>query len=525
MDRDVGAATIENVLRRDWDEYRHLSRLAIEGQRDDAERSLIRLLENVTDRTLQARIHNDCGVLASIDGRLAEAIRAFDSAIERAPEWIVPRQNRLRMTSEGNVEVHPEPIAKERQTRIAIISLLFNWPSTGGGTVHTAETGKFLEQAGYHVRHFFAEFAEWGLGTVTEAPLASSQALHFAPNEWNIPSIQARFRKELNAFQPDAVIVTDSWNSKPLLAEAASDYPFFLRIAAQECLCPLNNVRLLFDQGRFRSCPKHQLATPTDCCQCVYRNGKFSGGLHQAEREFVNYGTTEYDRTLRWAFENAEAVLVVNPLIGAMVSPYAKKVCVIPSGFDEARFAEALLDSPRNAGERTQILFAGLVTEPMKGFEVLRRACSQLWSVRQDFELVVTADPPDQVDAFARYIGWNSQAELPRTMRSADIVVCPTIAEEALGRTAVEAMGAGRPVVASRLGGLQFTVLEEATGLLCEPGDMDDLIRQLVRLLDSRELRERMGRAGRDRFERHYTWQVIIDRHYRALFGPPVRKH
>ena len=52
----------------------------------------------------------------------------------------------------------------------------------------------------------------------------------------------------------------------------------------------------------------------------------------------MSYGTEEYDRTLRWAFANAESVLVVNPLIAAMVSPYAKKVCVIPSGFDPARF-------------------------------------------------------------------------------------------------------------------------------------------------------------------------------------------
>ena len=82
------------------------------------------------------------------------------------------------------------------------------------------------------------------------------------------------------------------------------------------------------------------------------------------------------------------------------------------------------------------------------------------------------------------------------------MVVVPTIAQEALGRTAVEAMGVGRPVVASRLGGLPFTVVDGATGLLCEPGNPDDLARKLEILLDDPGLRERLdgsagGEAGR----------------------------
>lgn len=498
-------------------EYLRFSQLAVNDQYHRALEGFNQLLLTVQDLQLRARILNDIGVLAKLDEREEDARKAFQAARELAPRWGVPGENLRRLDSASSGR------EKCRPTRVAIVSLLFNWPSTGGGTVHTAETAKFLYQAGYEVRHFYAEYPEWGLGTVSEPPLGPAEAIRFETHEWNIRGIQQRFRESLHTFQPDWVIVTDSWNSKPILAEAASDFRYFLRIAAQECLCPLNNVRLLVDHGKFVSCPKHQLATPEDCCRCVSRNGKYSGGLHQGERELVHYGTGHYDDSLRRSLTQAEAVLVVNPLIATMVSPYAKRVCVVPSGFDSVRFPSPASVSDGASDSPTQILFAGLVNEPMKGFTVLQEACQQLWEVRRDFELVATADPAGQLNAYTRYIGWHSQVTLPNAMRAADIVACPTVAEEALGRTAVEAMGAGRPVVASRLGGLQFTVLDEATGLLCQPGDVKDLVRQLHRLLDSKELRARMGAAGRQRFEQHYTWDVIIARHYRELLGPAVR--
>src|SRR5262249_6874659 len=99
-----------------------------------------------------------------------------------------------------------------------------------------------------------------------------------------------------------------------------------------------------------------------------------------------------------------------------------------------------------------------------------------------------------------------------------DVLAMPTVAQEALGRTAVEAMAAGKPVVASHIGGLPFTLADGATGLLCEPGDPADLAAKLERPLPDPALRIRLGEAGRRRFEEHYAWPVIIERHYRPLF-------
>lgn len=407
------------------------------------------------------------------------------------------------------------------RTRVAIVSLLFNWPSTGGGTVHTAETAMFLARSGYQVRHFYAVYPEWRLGIVTEPLPYPAEAIRFDESSWNAETIRRRFRTAVDRFDPDFVIITDSWNFKPLLAHAMRGHRYFLRLAALECLCPLNNVRLLVQaDGTLIACPKHQLATPAACRACVWRHEQLSGSLHRAERQLSGFGTEQYDRQLRSALAEAEAVLCVNPLIAEMVRPYARQVRVVPSGFDPDRFPWS--EWPQN-GETSdgpvRILFAGLVQEVMKGFSVLHEACRRLWAQRHDFELWATADPPGPVDAFTRYVGWQRQSELPRLMRKADVLVFPTVAEEALGRSAVEAMGAGRPVVASRIGGLPFTVVDELTGFLFEPGNLHDLVRQLSRLLDDPGLRQRLGAAGRRRFEEHFTWPVVIERHYRPLLA------
>jgi glycosyltransferase involved in cell wall biosynthesis len=78
-------------------------------------------------------------------------------------------------------------------------------------------------------------------------------------------------------------------------------------------------------------------------------------------------------------------------------------------------------------------------------------------------------------------------------------------------------------VIASRIGGLPYTVADGATGLLFEPGNVDDLARKLTVLLDDPPLRRRMGLAGRRRFEEDFRWDVVIKRYYRPLLGRRAR--
>jgi glycosyltransferase involved in cell wall biosynthesis len=417
------------------------------------------------------------------------------------------------------------PAARSRPPRVAILSLLFNWPSTGGGNVHTVELGQFLKRAGYEVRHVFAQFPGWNIGNVRGALSVPSEAIVVDDATWTVEEIKARFRTAIEKFDPDCVIITDSWNMKPHFAEAVRGYPYLLRFQALECLCPLNNLRLLADgPNELRQCPKNQLATPKACKECVKEFGHHSGPLHQVERALAGVGTSSYHKKLLRALDEATAVLVLNPLAREMLSPHARDVRVVPWGMNVARFpwtpADHVRDEPPN--RVTRLFMAAIAGEFIKGYHVAHDACARLRASRNDFELVVTFEPAGPINEFTRSVGWLSQEELPRHYREADMCLVPTVAQEGLSRTSVEAMASGLPVIGSRIGGLPYTISDGLTGLLFEPGDSADLARKIEVLLDNPDLRRQMGLAGRRRFEEDYTWEVVIERHYRPLVDEVV---
>ncbi|MGH7151965.1 MAG: glycosyltransferase, partial [Planctomycetota bacterium] len=90
------------------------------------------------------------------------------------------------------------------------------------------------------------------------------------------------------------------------------------------------------------------------------------------------------------------------------------------------------------------------------------------------------------------------RADIPDLLAACDLFVA-TPRFEGLGVAVLEAMGAGRPVVATEVGGLRESVLAGETGLLVPPETPAALAEALGRLLGDAPARARMGRAGRER--------------------------
>jgi glycosyltransferase involved in cell wall biosynthesis len=172
----------------------------------------------------------------------------------------------------------------------------------------------------------------------------------------------------------------------------------------------------------------------------------------------------------------------------------ASEVRVIPSG----------VELPEDVGpeaEPAEVLYAGRLS-PEKG--VL-----ELLDAAQGLNLVVAGDGPlrDRVPV-AR--GFVQHDELQRLYARAAVVACPS-RREGFGVACLEAMAHGRPVVATRVGGLLDLVVDGETGIVVPPRDPVALRSALDRLLADPDLRHRLGTAGRERARTQFSWEKVTD--------------
>ncbi len=103
-----------------------------------------------------------------------------------------------------------------------------------------------------------------------------------------------------------------------------------------------------------------------------------------------------------------------------------------------------------------------------------------------------------------------SRGDVPEILAETDVFVLAS-KTETLPISILEAMRTGLPVIASDVGGVSEEVIDEETGLLVEPGSVDELAAALRRLLADKTLRVRMGRSGRRRFEQIFRADKMIE--------------
>ena len=173
----------------------------------------------------------------------------------------------------------------------------------------------------------------------------------------------------------------------------------------------------------------------------------------------------------------------------------------------------------------------------MKGHHLLLDAAELLWERGlHGFSLVFVGSPPTGQDSVLtqlqtriavsplrdRVVLQGYMEQVAPAYAALDIVCVPSTEAEAFGLVAVEAMAAGRPVVAARIGGLPEVVVDGETGLLHPPGDAKALADRLQELLADPQRRRDLGLAGRARFEREFTVAAMTTRML-AVYGASGR--
>ena len=115
-------------------------------------------------------------------------------------------------------------------------------------------------------------------------------------------------------------------------------------------------------------------------------------------------------------------------------------------------------------------------------------------------------------------------ADLPGTLRAMDVLVQPSVLDEGLPTSILEAQALGLPVVASDVGGVPESIEHTVTGLLVPKRD-DDAIASAIRvIMDDDEMRESMGSRARLRIEKHFRLETMV-RRVSETYDKAVAKH
>jgi glycosyltransferase involved in cell wall biosynthesis len=163
-----------------------------------------------------------------------------------------------------------------------------------------------------------------------------------------------------------------------------------------------------------------------------------------------------------------------------------------------------------------------------KGIPVLVRAIDSV--VKRGFKVtaVVVGDGPLKYEISALIRELNAhvilagfQKDVTPFIRAADIFVLPSL-WEGFGLAIIEAMSFSKPVIATKVGGIPEILLDGMAGILCPPNDPESLSDTIITMIKNPDLREKMGRAGRERVENFFTAQIMSSRYqeiYRNILG------
>ncbi|PYN39814.1 MAG: hypothetical protein DME00_35965 [Candidatus Rokuibacteriota bacterium] len=183
-----------------------------------------------------------------------------------------------------------------------------------------------------------------------------------------------------------------------------------------------------------------------------------------------------------------------------------------PSGASPRPQEIATLRGRLGIGGRRIVLYVGKLSAG-KGTPELMAAARDVASVIPEaLFLLVGEGDADGDGPWIRRLGPLPNAEVLGLYPLADVVVVPSVIPEALNRVVLEAMTAGRPVVATRVGGTPEMVIDGVTGILVDRSKPDQLARAIVKLLRDDDLRMALGAGARRHVAERLSAEGSVER-------------
>ena len=294
-------------------------------------------------------------------------------------------------------------------------------------------------------------------------------------------------RYELETFKPDIVHLHLVSKASPFILPLFKDYPTVLTM----------HDHTYFDPTRIKDIPEMDSCGKTLSDYFIH---KPSLRLYMEKIRFF---------FLRRFARYVDLVFTCSDFYG---------VCAAKSGiFREIKTLHngIRLPDPVPVEDKKEILFVGRLSEE-KGVLVLIEAIARLRSKHPDLRLKIAGSghlqgkiedlirEKDIVD-MVEILGFKPYEEVIGLYRSSSLVAVPSIYPDNLPTVCIEAMGVGRAVIASKIGGIPELIDEDKTGILVEPSDAEALAEGIDRLFSDFSLLRKMGEEGRKKAERCFS--------------------
>jgi len=221
-------------------------------------------------------------------------------------------------------------------------------------------------------------------------------------------------------------------------------------------------------------------------------------------------------------------IIVPSSIIGRhMIEDFGvprERIRLIPRGVDLERFRFAPVDTSTNKTEY-RIGVVGRIT-PIKGHAFFLQSIARVVRIFPKARVLIVGDAPEdkaeykenlkalirklKIEDSVEFLG--SRGDIPRIMSGLDLLVLPSVGQEAFGRVIIEAGASGVPVVATRLGGAVDIIENYRTGILVKPGDIMEMVDSIIKLLKNRPLAKNLALEARKKVEKEYNLVHMADK-------------
>ncbi|MFA4991667.1 MAG: glycosyltransferase [Candidatus Omnitrophota bacterium] len=248
------------------------------------------------------------------------------------------------------------------------------------------------------------------------------------------------------------------------------------------------------------------------------------------------YSTHLLSRVMSWS----KYVIVASGVIGRhMIDDFGvphERLRFIPRGVDLEKFRFNPPDAAAKSEYRIGVI--GRIT-PIKGHAFFLQAIARVIRLFPKVKISIVGDAPrdkpeyrHRLEALARQLNISNFVEflgtredVPRIMSQLDLLVLPSMGQEAFGRVIIEAGASGVPVIATRIGGAVEIIEDGQTGILVKPGDILEMVESIIKLLKDRELARSCAVEAKKKIDKEYSLARMTEETIRVYEDAFKRKN